>query len=405
MEKFVEIKKILLVFIIISVFLAVGFIPFSLFMTTKADTDQQTSSDSQSSSSSSASSDSMSVEEVNQILETLKTTSNSAEVSAKMDELIKRATLTGNTKLKEYAEYTKQVYSLRDQVDNLNALIQAITSKNSEIKKIDDQLKTGLDSSTSDASAETVKNGMSASAAELISELSDADYAKIQDKLTNLKNVVDLKNLSSESSENRSLAEVVILKECINAELFKDGKKDAANNAITESLAVLQEYERSKYTSMEYNSMKTSAEGFKKSANKSDVAFPESVIMMGNYFVLKNTPIKYDGEILASLDDLHQYIDTSVQYSDNNSTIAIKSKNLLLEIARGKNNAYVNDKSQNIPVPVLSYNSCSYLSVEFFAQTYNIGFIKLEDHGTVIMYDNLNQLSNPSVPNNFNKAS
>ena len=105
----------------------------------------------------------------------------------------------------------------------------------------------------------------------------------------------------------------------------------------------------------------------------------------------------------AALDDLYQYIDADIEYMYNNATMVITSPDKILEIVSGQNVAYLNDKPYNMPVPILSFEDTVYMSVEFFAQEYDISYRYIESHDFVVLYSNLVQLKNPSVPNQLSK--
>ena len=75
-----------------------------------------------------------------------------------------------------------------------------------------------------------------------------------------------------------------------------------------------------------------------------------------------------------------------------------------MELVCGKSTAYVEDKPQSMPVPVLSFNNVQYMPVESFAEAYDISYKFLPDSDCIILYDNLVQLENSSVPNQLNKG-
>ena len=136
---------------------------------------------------------------------------------------------------------------------------------------------------------------------------------------------------------------------------------------------------------------------------KAELVYPEQVVMFDGAFPLRYAPIMYDGHILISLDDLYQYIDATIEYMYNNATMVIQSKDKIVELTAGKNVAYVNDEPKNIAVPVLNVNERMYVSGEFFAEVYGISYRYIQEHQTLVMYKNLNQLENPAVPNEINR--
>ena len=118
---------------------------------------------------------------------------------------------------------------------------------------------------------------------------------------------------------------------------------------------------------------------------------------------MKHAPIMYDGHILLAIEDLYQYIDADIEYMYNNSTMVIQSPNKILEIVSGKNVAYLNDEPKNMPVPILNFNDTIYMSVEFFAEAYDISYKYLQKNECFIFYNNLVQVANVSIPNQLNK--
>ena len=142
---------------------------------------------------------------------------------------------------------------------------------------------------------------------------------------------------------------------------------------------------------------------FTKAGRKASSVIPEQIVFLNGYFKMKHAPIMYDGHILMAIDDLYQYIDASIEYMYNNATMVIQSPGKILEIVSGKNEAYLNDQPKNIPVPILSYNDNIYMSVEFFAECYDISYKYVADEEFLILYYNLVQVENQSVPNELHK--
>ena len=63
------------------------------------------------------------------IMEDIKLSTNIDNVIQKLDDIIKRAELMGNDTLKDYAEKTKSMYELQQQIDTLTSQIEAIKKK------------------------------------------------------------------------------------------------------------------------------------------------------------------------------------------------------------------------------------------------------------------------------------
>ncbi len=381
MARSVNIKKKIFLITLVGVFLGA-----TVFAVVRAQTDPgqiETTSSSQSTSSE------LTPEEVNKILADIKVSGNDGNIEAQMDELIQRALLTGNITLKEYAEYTKQAYQLQSQLDTVNASIEALCAKSPQIKQLNDQVK---ESTKADVSVSEVKDTLPSGAASVLSNLSEKDMASLAPALAGIPNMESIAaDPSSASSVDQNIMAIVLLQEAIDQGLLKDDQVTAANDAISSAAASLSSAERGKYTSAEHNALKATSEEFAKTGNKSKSALPEQVVMANTSFKLKNAAIMYDEQLLISLNDVLQFINAKVQYTENNGTMAIQSKDKIVEITSGKNVGYVNDKPLSIPSPVLTVNGITYLSVEFFAQAYDISYINLSDQGVLVMYANLNQ--------------
>ena len=166
----------------------------------------------------------------------------------------------------------------------------------------------------------------------------------------------------------------------------------------------MESYQKQNYPQNNYNTLVEGTQRFISSAKKASSVLPEQVVFFDGHFDVTHPPIMYDGHILMAVDDLYKYIDATIEYMYNNSTMVITSPNKILEIVSGQNVAYLNDKPYNMPVPILSFEDTTYMPVEFFAQAYDISYKWLADHDFIVLYKNLVQLENPSVPNQLSKG-
>ena len=190
----------------------------------------------------------------------------------------------------------------------------------------------------------------------------------------------------------------------IQDDMVKDERLQLAENTLAVAITILQSYQKQEYSEDEYNDLLKGTERIINSAKKASSIMPEQVVLLDGNFNMKHPPIMYDGHILMAIDDLYQYIDASAQYMYNNATVVITSPDKTLEIVRGKNVAYLNDTPYSMPVPILSFEDTIYMSVEFFATAYDISYKFIENQDFIVLYKNLVQLENPSVPNQINRG-
>ncbi len=340
-------------------------------------------------------------EEIDKIIEDLKMSGDIDNILEKLDEIIQRAQLSGNSALQEYATNMKTSYELQKQLDSVNSLIEAMKKKNSEIAAVDEQVKRIL---SVDTIVQDLKGAVSDEALLLLESLSDENLKALQELLAEIESLFDLNDVSSLTIQERSLLDILVLKEVIEESMVEGERLELAKNTLSVAVTILESYQKQNYAQAEYNELIQGTEEFLKAGKKASSVLPEQIIFLGGYFNLQHSPIMYDGHILVALEDLYQYIDATVEYMYNNATMVINSPDKILEIVSGKNIAYLNDKPYNMPVPILSFKDTIYMSIEFFAQAYDISFRYLPDHGFIILYKNLNQLKNPSVPNQLNKG-
>lgn len=351
-------------------------------------------------SSSSYSESSLTNEEIDKIIEDIKISGSIDNILEKLDEIIKRAQLSGNSALQEYASSMKTSYELQKQLDSVNSLIEAMKKKNSGIAAVDSEVKKIL---SVDTIASDLDGAVSDEALLVLKSLSSDDSKKLQETLAEIESLVDTKDISSLNIQQRSLLDVIILNKIINENLVEGERLELAKNTLQVAVTILQSYQKQQYPTESYDNLLKESENFSGTGKKSAGVAPEQVVFLNGYFNIKHSPIMYDNHILLSIDDLYQYIDASIEYMYNNATMVITSPNKILEIVAGENVAYLNDKPYNLPVPILSYESSYYMPVEFFATAYDISYISIPEYNFVILYKNLVQLETPGVPNQLNK--
>lgn len=353
------------------------------------------------SSTSSSVETNLTAEEIDKIIEDLKVSGDIDNILEKLDEIINRAQLSGNSALQEYATNMKTSYELQKQLDSVNSLIEAMKKKNSQIADVDKQISKIL---SLDTIVQDFDGAVSDEALLILQSLSDENLKKLQETIAEVENLFDLSDVTSLSVQQRSLLDIIILSKVLGEGMVEGDRLELASNTLGVAVTILESYQKQNYAENVYNDLVQGTEKFLECGKKASSVLPEQVVFFDGYFTMKHSPIMYDGHILLALDDLHQYIDADIEYMYNNATMVITSPDRVLEVVAGQNVAYLNDTPYNMPVPILSFEDTIYMSVEFFAEAYDISFNYLTDYDCIILYNNLVQLKNPSVPNKLSKS-
>ena len=340
-------------------------------------------------------------EEIDKIIEDLKVSGNVDNIIDKLNEYLIRARLAENDALAEYLEKKIEYYTSLKQTETLKGEIEALKKKNSNVSDVDEQVSKIM---SSDMILSDLEGALSSEAMSIIYSLGEDNIKKLQDLLVEVEGMMNIKDTNLLTIQQRSLLDVLFLSKAIEDSLVSDERLEEAKNTLSVAVTILESYEKQKYGTSEYDNLVEGSDNFSKTGNKSSSILPEQIVFFNGYFNIKHEPIMYDGHILLALDDLFQYIDSDIEYMYNNPTMVIKSPNKILELVCGKSTAYVEDKPQSMPVPVLSFNNVQYMPVESFAEAYDISYKFLPDSDCIILYDNLVQLENSSVPNQLNKG-
>lgn len=342
----------------------------------------------------------LTTEEIDKIVEDLKISGNIDNILEKLDDIIYRAQLSGNTALQEYATKMKEKYELQKQLDSVSSLIEAMKKKNSNIDSVDKQVTKILSVSTI---IQDLQGAVSDECLLVLESLDDEKVKSLQEIMSEIENIVDLNDVSSLSVQQRSLLDILLLSKVIEDGMVEGERLDTAKETLSVAITILESYEKQNYIPYEYEKLCSESEEFMKKGRKCVSVLPEQVVFMGGHFQMKNAPIMYDGHILLALDDLYQYIDAKIEYMYNNATMVIQSPDKTLEITSGKNVAYINDSPKNLPVPILNFNNTIYMSVESFAEFYDISYKYVSDKEFLVLYNNLVQIENSSVPNQLHR--
>lgn len=339
-------------------------------------------------------------EEIDKIITDLRTSVNTENVITKLEEISKRAELSGNSALKEYAENAIQVYQLQSQLDSKKAMVEAMKKKNTDIKTLDDEMNRLL---TVKTIVEDLQGAVSDETLLLLESLSEENISDLQSLVAEIEDLYNLKGIKSFTLQQRSLLDVLLLDEIINQKMLTDERLSLAQESLTVATTILKSYEKEKYSNNEYDRLLSSTQTFATKGNKTDATYAEQVIFFDGVFNMKHAPIMYDGHILVAFDDIFQYINAQIEYMYKSPNMIITSPDRKLELSTGTNIAYMNDKPVNLPVPVLNVDETLYLSAESFAQMYDISYRWIESQKCIIFYHNLNQLEDKNVPNELNR--
>lgn len=362
--------------------------------------DSSSNSNNNSSGNNSNSENDLSAAEIDKIVEDLKVSGNIDNILEKLDEIAYRAQLSGNSALQEYAANMKKKYELQKELDSVNGLINAMKKKNSSIANVDTEVTKILSVSTI---VEDLRGAVSDECLFVLESLDEEKVKNLQELMSEVETVFDLKDISSFTIQQRSLLDILFLSKLIEDDMIDNERLDLAKNTISVAITILESYEKQNYIPADYDRMVDDSDDFSKMGNKALSVLPEQVVFFGGYFPMKHAPIMYDGHILVAIEDLYQYIDADIEYMYNNATMVIQSPGKTLEIEGGTNKAYLNDEPRSIPVPILNYNDVVYMSAEFFAECYDISYKYVADHEFLVLYYNLVQLEKPSVPNQIHK--
>ena len=358
------------------------------------------SSDNNSSISNLVAQNNLSASEIDKIVEDLKVSGNIDNILEKLDEIAYRGQLSGNSALQEYATNMKKKYELQKELDSVNGLISAMKKKNSSISDVDKQVTKILSVSTI---VEDLRGAVSDECLIVLESLDEEKVKNLQELMSEVETVFDLKDVSSFSVQQRSLLDILFLSKLIEDNMVDDERLELAKNTISVAITILESYEKENYIPVERDKLIDDSDEFSKMGNKASSVLPEQVVFFGGHFPMKHAPIMYDDHTLVAIEDLYQYIDADIEYMYNNATMVIQSPGKTLEFESGKSEAYLNDKPKNVPVPILNYNDTIYMSAEFFAECYDISYKYIADGEFLVLYNNLVQLEKPSVPNQIHK--
>ena len=164
------------------------------------------------SSSSRSTENKLTAEEIDKIVEDLKISGNIDNILEKLDDIIYRAQLSGNSALQEYATNMKTKYELQKQLDSVNGLLSSMKKKNSGIAKVDTQVTKILSVSTI---TEDLRGAVSDECLIILESLSEDNVKNLQETYSEIETIVDIKDVASLTVQQRSLLDVLLLSKII----------------------------------------------------------------------------------------------------------------------------------------------------------------------------------------------
>ena len=133
-------------------------------------------------------------DDIDKIMEDIKLSTNIDNVIQKLDDIIKRAELMGNDTLKDYAEKTKSMYELQQQIDTLTSQIEAIKKKSSDVDSIDKELKTALSVTTV---LQDMEGAISDETLRVLESLKEEKFKELNEVVAEISGLVDLNDIDS----------------------------------------------------------------------------------------------------------------------------------------------------------------------------------------------------------------
>ena len=204
-----------------------------------------------------------------------------------------------------------------------------------------------------------------------VSEDINSIYQRLNSKYSNSEYLTDM-------------ADASILSLFINSGILNNDKFLASEHLL-KILEKFKNNNKSNYDYDKYASMTKDSQSFAGTGKKTGSCEIENIVSLIYDKKLNNCPIKYDDNILISLDDLLNISDLpyNIEYMDNNSTIIIKFENNILEIESGNNQVFLNDVRSIMKVPVLNVKGVIYVPIDLESL---LGCQVVEYNGTVVIY-------------------
>ena len=211
------------------------------------------------------------------------------------------------------------------------------------------------------------------------------DNKKISDinnKFDSAYNRLNEKYIDSEKLTD--IADMVVLSLFLNNGMISKDV-ESVNDNMTKYIEKYSSDTKAKYDEDKYNSMVQKSEEFGSSGKNTSSSLPEKVTSFVFENILNNYPIKYENNILISLNDAQNLsnIKCDVEYMKNNATIEIKYNDNFIEIEGGSNQSLLNDSRFMMNNPVLNVKGVTYVPIDFLNL---LGCETIEYDGAAIIY-------------------
>lgn len=194
-----------------------------------------------------------------------------------------------------------------------------------------------------------------------------------------------IKNKYSGSEKLSEVSDMAVISFLINNGMI-DESKLSSKDILLSDVNKYKSYNKNRYDYDNYCSMEKQSGEFSSVGKKTGSCAPEEVVIVNSGKKLNDFPIKYDNNILISLDDLINVseINPEIEYMDNNATIIIKhGENDVLEIEAGQNNIYPNDSKVVMQTSVLNVHGVTYAPLEMIDQ---LGCKSFKCDDSVVVY-------------------
>ena len=199
----------------------------------------------------------------------------------------------------------------------------------------------------------------------------DSAYKKLKEKYDGSEKLTDI-------------ADMVVLSLFLNNGLItKD--LDSVNNSMKIYFEKYSSVTKSRYDEEKYKSMVQKSEEFGSSGKNTSNCIPEKITSFISDDVLNDYPIKYENNLLVSLNDVKNLsnIDCNIEYMTNNATVEIKYDGNFIEIEGGSNQSLLNDSKIILSNPVLNIKGVTYIPIDFLNL---LGCEIIEYDGAAIIY-------------------
>ena len=268
-------------------------------------------------------------------------------------------------------------------VEKINLNAEYDSSQQSEGKEeIKRDSKEEKDDSKEESAQHAIYEFLSDYVKYIYDSIDNKKISNVNDKFDSAYNRLNEEYIDSE--ELVDIADMVVLSLFLNNG-FISKDVESVNDNMTKYIEKYSSNTKTKYDEEKYNSMVQKSEEFGSSGKNTSSSLPEKVISFVSDNILNNCPIKYENNILISLNDAQNLsnIKCDVEYMKNNATIEIKYNDNFIEIEGGSNQSILNDSRFMMNNPVLNVKGVTYVPIDFLNL---LGCEIIEYDGAAIIY-------------------